>query len=349
MRRLTSALAIVAAAALLAAALPSFAGAQTRMKSERGQTRTGEIKIGFGHGIAFLPVYLANDLKLFEKHARVAGLNARISLQRFGSAAPMHAAVAKGEIDAGAYGLAALLLAREKSKDTPKEIAAVSGISTLPLVLVTARPDIKTLSDLKSNDRVAVPMMSAPQVTYLRMQAGKFLSGVSWDRLRQQVVAMPHQDALDALTAGKGDVAAYFSSPPFTQVALKDQKIRAVLSSIDVMGGKTSFLVMASAHDRLAAQPRLAEVLSKAIDEAAAIIRNDPRQAAQVYLKYEPSFSLDTRGVEAILRDLKDEFGSAIYGVEATAAFMGRDGRLKDAPRSWKDVVTPALAAGPGS
>ena len=347
MRRSLFALGAFAAAALVAAAIHDPAAAQWRIKSERGPARSQEIRIGLGHGIAFLPVYLASDLELFDKHARSAGLNARISLRRFESAMPMHEAVSKGEIETAAYGLSALLIAREKSKGTPKEVVAVSGITTLPLVLLTARADIKALSDLKPKDRVAVPMLTAPQMTYLRIQSEK--SPGLWDRLRRQVVAMPHQEALDALTAAKSEIAAYFSSPPFTQMAMRDSKIRAVFSSSDATGGKSSFLVLASASDRLKAQPKLSEALSKAIDEAAAIIRNEPRRAAQVYLKYEPSYSLDVRAVEAILRELKDEFGSAVHGIEAMAAVMDRDGRLKNAPRSWKEVVAPALAAGQGS
>jgi NitT/TauT family transport system substrate-binding protein len=343
MRRLRSARITLLAAALVAAVIVPVS-AQTRSKSERGPVRAAEIKIGVGHGIGFLPLYLAQDLKLLEKHAKAAGITSSISLQRYNTAAPLQQAIAKGDVTAGAYGLSAFLLAR----DTPKEMVAVSGLTTLPLVLLTARSNIKSLSDLRPNDRIAVPMLTAPQTAYLRMQADKSAFG-AWNRLRQQIVAMPHQDALDALATGKDNIAAYFSSPPFTQVALKEPKVRALMSSDDIMGGKTSFLVIAASRETMKVQPKLAEILSKAIDEASAIIRNDPRRAAVMWLKYEPSNTLDARAVEAILRDLKDDFGSGIFGVEATASFMNSDGRLKNAPASWKDVVAPVLASGSGS
>ena len=342
MRELRSALIAGLTAALVAAvALPAVA--QMRSKSQR-PAQAAEIKIGVGHGIGFLPLYIAQDLKLLEKHAKAAGITSRLSIQRYNTAAPLRQALAKGDVSVGAYGLSGLLLTR----DSPKDMVAVSGLTTLPLVLLTARPNFKSLSDLRANDRVVVPTFSAPQSTYLRLYADKTFFG-AWKRLQPLVTAMPHQDAVDALTAGTGNVAAYFSSPPFTQVALKDPKVRAVMSSEDIMGGKTSFLVMAGSRETLAAQPKLAEILSRTIDEAAAVIRNDPRRAAVTWLKYEPSSTLDARAVEAILRDLKDDFGSAVHGVEATAAVMSRDGRLKNAPASWKDVVAPALASGSGS
>ncbi|ARP97667.1 ABC transporter substrate-binding protein [Pseudorhodoplanes sinuspersici] len=343
MRRFRSALIAVSAAVLVTAVALSVS-AQARSKLQRGPAQPAEIKIGIGHGIGFLPLYLAQDLKLFEKHAKAAGITSRISIQRYNTAVPLQQAVAKGEVAAGAYGLSTFLMAR----DTSRDMLAVSGLTTLPLVLLTARPSIKSLSDLKSNDRVAVPMLTAPQMAYLRMQADKSAFG-AWNRLRQQIVAMPHQDALDAMASAKSNIAAYFSSPPFTQVALKEPKVRALLSSDDIMGGKISFLVIAASRDTLRSQPKLAEILSKAIDEASAIIRNDPRRAAVMWLKYEPSNTLNASAVEAILRDLKDDFGSGIFGIEATASFMNSNGRLKNVPASWKDVVAPVLASGSGS
>lgn len=346
MRRLRSALIAFSAAALVAAAFlaPLPASAQTRSKSERAAARSADIRIGVGHGIGFLPLYLAQDLKLFEKHAKIAGLTSRISIQRFNNAAPLQQAMAKGEIAAGAYGLSAFLL----SRDTAKEMLVVSGLTTLPLVLITARPNLKSLSDLRTNDRIAVPLQTAPQMSYLRIQADGSAFG-GWNRLRKQIVVMPHQEALEALTEGKENIAAYFSSPPFTQIALKQPKVRTLLSSADIMGGKTSFLVIAASRETLTTQPKLADIVSKAVEEASTIIRNDPRRAAVTWLKYEPSNTLDARAVEAVLRDLKDDFGSGVFGVEAASAVLSQNGRLKKAPASWKDVVAPVLASGSGS
>jgi NitT/TauT family transport system substrate-binding protein len=326
----------------LVCAAPS--AAQTSGRIERAQ-RPGELGIGVGHGIGFLPLFIAQDFRLLEKHAKAAGLNAKLTLRRFPTVLPMRQALARGEIAAGAYGLPAFLLARNAARP-PEELLAVSGITTLPLVLLTARPNIRAIDDLKPADKIAVPMLTAPQVGYLSMQTHPWFGR---ERLRQQLVVMPHQDSIDALTEGKG-VAAYFSSPPFTQIAMRDPKVRAVLSSADIMGGKASFLVMASPKAALTAHPKLPEVLAKAIDEASGIIRNDPRRAAMVWLKWEPSHTLDARTVEGILRDLKDDFGSGVFGVEATATYLRRDNRLKEGVSSWKDVVAPAIAAaGQGS
>ena len=91
------------------------------------------------------------------------------------------------------------------------------------------------------------------------------------------------------------------------------------------------------------------EMIDKAIDEAARIIHDDPRRAAQIFLTHEPSGTLNGTAMVAVIGDIKDEFGSAVYGVQAMADFMGRHGGLKAPPRSWKDVVAPALFNSPSN
>jgi NitT/TauT family transport system substrate-binding protein len=99
----------------------------------------------------------------------------------------------------------------------------------------------------------------------------------------------------------------------------------------------------------VAAHPQTSQAVVAAMDEAAHIIRDNPRRAAEIYLAHEPSKTLDVAAVAAVLADIKDEFGSAVHGVQAFADFMGRHGELKAPPRSWKDIVAPALLNSPNT
>jgi NitT/TauT family transport system substrate-binding protein len=108
-------------------------------------------------------------------------------------------------------------------------------------------------------------------------------------------------------------------------------------------------LILGAQRSYLRAQPQMAELVAKAIDEAARLIRDDPKRAAQIYLTREPSAALNGAAMEAIIRDAKDEFGSPVYGVQATADFMVRIGELKTPLRSWKDIAAPALLNSPST
>lgn len=306
-----------------------------------------QVKIGIGYGLAFLPAYICQDLKLVEKHAKAQHLDVRASYERFQGAGPMQDALASGAIDMAPFGAAPLLLAWEKTKSTPRQIVAVSGIATLPVVLLSDRVDVHSIADLRPSDRIAMPTLTAPQMYFLQMQSQKTFG--KYDRLRRQVVTMSPADALAALVSGTGTVTAAFASPPYTEIGLKDQKIHSILASEQVIGGKASFLVMGATSAYVSAHPKIPEVIDKAMDEAARIIRDDPRRAAQIYLAHEPSKALEAADVAAVLKDNKDEFGSAVEGIQAFADFLSWHGALKTPPKSWKDIVAPALLTSPST
>ena len=302
-----------------------------------------EIRIGIGFGIGFLPTFILDEQKLVEKHAKAAGVDVKASYPRFSGSAAMQDAVLSGSVEVGVYGVQAMLIAREKAKGTANEISGIAGVTTLPLVLVTSRSGIKSVADFKPEDRIAMPALVSPQMYALQMAEEKAFGAGQHDKLKPQVVGLPHPDALNALLSGAAEVTAYFSSAPFTQIALKSSKISKVLSSADVYGGKASFLVAGATRRTLDANPKLAEVLIKALEEADQLIVKEPKRAAAIYLKVEPSKSLDAAAIEAILVDLKADFSTEVHGVGRNAEFMGRIGQLKAPPASWKDVVVPAL------
>ncbi len=304
-----------------------------------------QVKIGIGYGLAFLPVYLCQDLKLIEKYAKAAHLDVKASFPRLMGAAQVQSAIASGAIDIGPFGTAPLLAAWEKAKDTPQQILAVSGITSLPLVLLSNQPDEQSIADLNPSDRIAVPTLTSPQMELLELQSEKIFG--QYDRLRAQVIVLSHAEAVDALGGDTGKekslATAYFSSPPFTQLAQRDANVHPILKSADVIGGKFSFLVLGATRAYIERQPQMPEVVDKAMDEAARIIHDDPHRAAQIYLTHEPSSTLTAAAMDAVIGEIRGEFGSAVYGVQAMADFMGRHGALKAPPRSWKDIVAPAL------
>ena len=305
------------------------------------------VRIGMGFGLAFLPIYICEDLKLVEKYGKNAKLELRPSYQRFLSAGPLQEALANGAIDMAPFGVAPLLAAWEKSKDTPQQIVVISGLTTLPPVLLTNRAAVKTLADFGPADRIAVPSASAPQVYLLQMQSEKVLG--QHDKLRSQIVVLSHRTAVADLLGAKDAVAGYFSSAPFTAIALADGRIHKVLGAGDVVDGKVSFLVLGATKAYIAAHPLVPEVMAKAMDEAARIIHDDPRRAAEIYLAHEPSASFDAATIASDLGELKDDFGSAVHGIAAFADFMARHGELKSPPQSWKEIVAPSLLNSPNT
>jgi NitT/TauT family transport system substrate-binding protein len=306
-----------------------------------------QVKIGMGFGFAFLPLYVCEDLKLIEKQAKAAHLDLQAKFQHFADSGELHAAIASGLVDMGPFGTAPLLVAWQQAKEKPRQILAVSGISSLPLVLLSNRADKRSIADLKSGDHIAVPTLTSPQMYLLEMQAERTFG--KFDQLRNQIVTLSHAQAIAALVENTGQATAYFSSPPFTQIALRATNVHVMVSSTDIMNGKSSFLILGARRSYVDTQPQVAEVVAKALDEAARLIRDDPKRAAQIYLTHEPSATLSGAVMEAVIRDVRDEFGSPVYGIQTMADFMLRLGELKAPLHSWKEIAAPSLLNSPST
>ena len=162
--------------------------------------------------------------------------------QRFANSGELHAALAAGQIDMAPFGTAPLLAGALQEKDARHQIVAVSGITSLPLTLLTNQANERSIADLKASDRIAVPTLTSPQMYLLQMQSEKAFG--QFDHLRNQIVMLSHPQAIAALADNTGQATAYFSSPPFTQIALRAANVHAMLSSSDVMSGKSSFLIL---------------------------------------------------------------------------------------------------------
>lgn len=302
------------------------------------------VKIGIGFGVGFLPLFIADEMKLVQKHAMAAGLDAAPSYIRFSGSSAMQDAVLSGAVDMGVYGVAAMLIAWDKARGTGQQVFGIAGVNSTPLVLVTNKSDAKDITDLGPNDKIAMPAMVSPQMYALQMIAEKRFGAGQQDKFRTSVVALPHPESVNSLLTGATEVKAYFSTPPFTQIVLDSGKAHVLTTSEEAFGGRSTFLALGATKKYLDSNPKMAEVMVKALREAADIIRNNPEKAAEIYLKVEPSKVLDVARVTALLKLEKDDFGVEVSGVKATADFMGRVGGLKRVPASYADVFLPVIA-----
>jgi len=134
------------------------------------------------------------------------------------------------------------------------------------------------------------------QLYLLQMQSEKVFG--QYDKLRGQIVVLSHAEAVNDLVGAKDAVTGYFSSAPYTEIALADGRVHRILSGSDVIDGKASFLILGASKGYIAAHPKIPEAVAKAIDEAARIIHDDPRRAAEIYLVHEPSRTLDAAALE---------------------------------------------------
>jgi NitT/TauT family transport system substrate-binding protein len=338
-RRVLTYTAIAAAFALVIAIALGFGRA--------AKAETAQLRIAQQFGVSYLPFIVAKERGLIEKAAEKAGIPApKVEWIQLSGAAAMNEALISGSLDIAAAGVAPMITTWAKTKGTVNVIGVV-GLGSVPNVLTTTNPNVKTLKDFTEKDRIALPAVKIgfqPQV--LQMAADKEFG--QFDKLDNLTVSMPHPDATAALLSGSSEVTAHFTSPPFVQQQLKDPKVHKVLSSYDVLGGPHTFNVAYTTGKFVDSNPKTIAAIVAGVDEATVWIKDNPAEAAKLYIQAEKS-KLAPDFVEAIIRDPDIRYTIVPEKVEAFAEFQYRVGTIKVKPASWKDLFVTALHDRAGS
>jgi NitT/TauT family transport system substrate-binding protein len=117
-----------------------------------------EITISKQYGIHYLPLIVAEDLKLIEKHAKAAGLGeVKAHWATFSGGSAANDALLSGSVDLVSGGTAPLIRIWAKTQGSNNEVKALAALDQIPITLNTNNPKVKTIADFSDDDRIALP------------------------------------------------------------------------------------------------------------------------------------------------------------------------------------------------
>jgi len=321
----------LAAGALIAATIASGAPAEVN-----------EVRMSKQFGLPYLPMIVIEAQQLIEKNAKAAGLGDVTTTwtQRVGPAADMDALLA-GQADFIGPGATTLATIWEKTVGTPQEVRALIAMQSMPFVLVTRNPNVKTIADFTDKDKIALPAVKLTgHALILEMAAAKLWGFENYDKLDSITITLSHADAAAAVMGGGSEVNSHFASSPFYYYELAKPGITQVLKSYDVVGGKHTNGVLIATKKFHDANPKICAAVVSAFEQANAFIKANPREAAQTYLTAtKDKNSLDA--LEKMVADPDVEYTTTPVHVMTFINFMHKVGRLKKKPDSWKDMFFP--------
>ncbi len=149
-----------------------------------------------------------------------------------------------------------------------------------------------------------------------------------------------------ALTAGKTEITAHFTSPPFQYLELKTPGVRRIANSVDYLGNITLDVTFAPRRF-VEANPRLIQAFIAALDEANALIEKDKKLAAEIFAR-SSKVKVDAAEVLEMLNDPDTRFSATPSGVMNFVEFMALAGTIKHKPAQWTELFVPALHGRPG-
>lgn len=309
------------------------------------------VRIVKQQGLGYLPQMVMETHKLVEKHAEKAGLkDLKTEWQALGGTGPLIDGIISGNIHFAVTGAGALATLWDKTSGTPQEVRGLCAVHSLPFMLVTRNPAVKTVKDFTDTDRIAVPAVKvAAQAVLLQMEAVKQWGPGQHTRLDHLTVTLPHPDAATAIISNSGAVNTHYSIAPFHYAQLATPGVHLVLKSHDTIGGKHINGVMIAAKKFVDANPRISAAVLAAEEEANAFIRDQPGKAAEAYLAISGDKRTSLEEMTRIIKDPDNEFTTTPLHTMKFVDFMHSIGSLKRKPDSWKELYFPAIHGLAGS
>jgi NitT/TauT family transport system substrate-binding protein len=329
----------LAAAGLCAVALGASARAEVNVVNMSRQ-----------FGLPYLPMLVIEAQQLIEKNAKAAGLGEVKTTwtQRAGPAVELDALLA-GQVDFIGPGVPTLATIWDKTSGTPQEARALIAMQSMPYVLVTRNPNVKTIADFTDKDKIALPAVKLTgHAIALEIEAAKIWGPDNYDKLDSITITRSHADAAAAVMSGKSEINSHFASSPFYYYELATPGIHQVLKSYDALGARHTNGVLVTTKKFHDANPKLCKAIVAAFAEANAFIKAHPRDAAQIYLTAtHDKNSLDA--LESMVADSDVDYTTTPVSIMKIVDFMHRVRRIKKKPASWKDMFFPEAHALNGS
>lgn len=236
----------------------------------------------------------------------------------------------------------------DKTTGTPLEARGLCAVQSIPYLLVTRNPDVKTIADFTGKDKIAVPTIKiSGQAMVLQMAAAKTWGSANYEKLDPLTISLGHPDAMQALFSGA--ITAHLAVAPYYYYELKRPDLRTVLKSYDVVGGKHTNGLQLTTRRFADANPKICAAVLRAHDEANAFIKTYPRDAAQIFA----ALANDTRDtvdeLAGMIADPDNDWTTVPTNVMTLLDFMHKVGRVKRMPASWQDLFLPDIHPTAGS
>ena len=265
------------------------------------------IRIAEQYGIAYAPVQIMRDQKFLEKNAP----DVKITWEQMGNTAAIREAMISDHLDIGFMAIPPFLIGWDNGMDW--KIA--TGLSSVPTGLV-GKNEIQSLKDIGSDDRIALPQPGSVQHILLSMACKKeFNDPQKMDNL---LVTLSHPDGMNALLSGN-EIAAHFTSTPYLELELENEKVHKILDGKEAFGGDFSFIVGVTTKKFHDEEPMLYENFNQSLKEAIDFLQTYPEESAQILTNY---YNLPKEEILRYLTSEEVEYSTMVKGTRRFSDFM---------------------------
>jgi NitT/TauT family transport system substrate-binding protein len=305
-----------------------------------GQAKTA-IALSRQPGILYLPTHVIEKQKLIEKHAEALGVpGVTTTWTQFANGGAQQDALISDNVDIINTGTGPLLLMWDKTKGRVKGICASSA---QPLTFISRDPRIKSLKDLQSGDKIAVPTVKvSTQAILLQMAASELFGPDKWDHFDPLTVQMGHPDAFIALKNPDHEVKNHFAAPPFHYYELKEVPgAHAIITSPEIIGSPLSQGQFMTTTEFADGNPKIIAAVRAAAEEAKKFIETNLNDALAIYKEVTGDKTEVAKLADMLSQPGMNEWNLFPQGTMKFATHLHKVGSLKTMPASWQDYYLP--------
>lgn len=305
------------------------------MSPALAQSATAKVALQFG--IGYLPLSVMQARNLWEQRAKAAGVDLKVEWQNYGNGSALNDALLTGSADLAAGGLTPMLKLWDKTRGNMR-VRGIAALNTSPMLLVSNRADVKSITDFKPDDKIAlsVPKVSI-QAVVLQMAAAKQWGQENHDRLDAQTVSMKHTDAVIALASPRSPITAYFGSAPYQDRLLQQPGLSVILNSNDVIGGPSTFSAVWTTDAFREKNPKVYDAFLLALNDAMLAIQADKGRAVDDFIKVSGTSASERPLLLSIVQKPDNIYTMKPQATMKYAEFLAQIKSISVKPASWQD------------
>lgn len=289
------------------------------------------IRMAQQFGMIYAPLYVTTELGLLEKnlagakikdksgnaHKNPHFLLSAVQKHYFSSGETVAEGLLAGHLDIGCMGASPALIAMDKGAD----FKIAFGISVSPAQVVTMDKNIKSLSDIKDSDKIAVPSTNSIQQIVLSMAGKKHFNDPH--KFDKNLVSMKNPEGLISLLKGT-DIKAHFSPLPYNAKAI-EQGAKVIFEPEDI--DFEISIVCVATSDFYQNRKEEYNALLKSINQSIDLINKNDKRAINVIARIE---KLKEKEVREYLNYDGLLFTTSIYSINELNDYMIENGYLKN-------------------
>lgn len=273
------------------------------------------ITIAYQGGIGYAPVHVMEAKGLIEKNY---GEGITVEYVKLDSGAAINEGIIGGTIDIGCMGVAPAISG--VAAGIPYKV--ISNLCSQSHGLTSNNPSITTLSEITSEDKIALVNTGSIQHILLAMGAEKELGDAH--ALDNNIQAMSHAEGMAALESGT--VTMHLTSSPFIYQERENENYNELSIISEVWPSGNSFLV-AMASTEIEKDEKLYNAVSAAFVEAIDFINNNQTETVEIESQY---LDLDADTVLSYLSEEDCQYFSDVRGAATMMSFMHRAGFIEN-------------------